>query len=156
MPICSLTFDTLLLHFVGLCTFVRIALITVDEIWYFLPRGWDELATRKLKSGILGEIFYLFFFFPQVIKYDALAQGNCTDSFKRRRRGDNVQRPSSIQAISDSLPLAASFFSYTLVHRHINIQRELLRSHTDTNINACTRSVSWFQKWNYSISQGSC
>lgn len=52
---CSMTFDASLSHFVYLCTFVS-CLNSRGRNLVFSATGWDDLDTRKHKSGILGEL----------------------------------------------------------------------------------------------------
>lgn len=144
MPMCSMTFDASLSHFVYLRTFVRVAPTTVDDIFiHGMGMPWT------LES--ISQVFWESCFWGHQIWCTSLRQLHPLFQVKMERR----QHTAPVFQ-SDSLPLAVSFFSYTLIHKHINIQWKLLRSHTDANINARIHSVSLFQKWNYSISQGSC
>lgn len=146
---CSLTFDASLSRFAHLCTFVRVALTTVDEIWYFHP--WDGM-TWTLES--ISQVFWESCFWGHQIWHTRLRRLHPLFQVKMERRQHTV--PVFQSGNIWQLSFSSLFFSYSFVHKHINIQWKLLRSHTDANINARTHSVSLFQKWNYSISQGSC
>lgn len=81
MPICSMNSDTPLLHFVCLCTFVRTALITMDEIWYFHPR---DGMTWPL--GSKSQVFWVSCFWGHQIWYTCSRQLHRLFQAKMERR----------------------------------------------------------------------
>lgn len=109
--------------------------------------GWDECSKASVRySGRAAS---------QVIKYDTrLRRLHSVFQVKLERK----QHPVSVFQCGNNWQLSFSIllFSYILVHKRMNIQWKVLQTHTDANINAHVRSVSLFQKWNYSIPPGSC
>lgn len=134
MPVCGLTFDASPSHFVCLCEFVRAALTSVDEIWYFHP---VDGMTRTLES--ISQVFWESCYWGHQMWYTSLRQLHPLFKVRMERRQHTVAVFQSGNIWQSSLR-SLLFSSYALVHKHINIQWKLLRN-PHRRKHQCTHSL---------------